>query len=191
MVGEIVLGTEAPVRLAVAAHASPPAGRAARRRWQSEAARLLALGLLPAGAWQIATDPDGRPRLVDGTGRAGPDLSFSHRDGWVAAAVAARGRVGIDLETPRPGRDPLAFARVWLSPPEIALVAAEGEPALLALWTMREALAKAGGGGLAAALAADGAALIAGRDGLCRLGPWRVGHRALGAAHLALAWRPD
>jgi len=179
----------APFRLVVTV-APPPVGRLARRRWQTAEARSLALGLLPAEEnWRIEAEADGRPVLRDSRGGHGPDLSLAHSGGWIAAAVAKRGRIGIDLETPRPGRDPLRLAAAYFSAAESRLVAAEGEAALLALWTMREAIAKASGGGLAHALSLDGTALIAGRNGHCHLEGWRVAHRDLGGAHLAVACR--
>jgi len=179
-----------PLRLAVAGlpFLGAPAERTARRRWQSVEARRLALGLLPGESWQWGADAEGRPCLHNAAGARGPDVSISHSGNWVAAGVAARGRVGIDLEIPRPGRDPLRLARAYFSAAEIRWVAAEGEAAFLACWTMREAVAKLTGGGLAAALALDGAALLAGRNGMCRFGAGWVGHWDWGGGHLALAW---
>lgn len=109
--------------------------------------------------------------------------------------MTERGRIGIDLETPRLGRDNQAMAEAFFSPAECNAVAAEGERALLAFWTMREAVAKLSGEGLAAALAQDGTMLISGRNSICfgqgKDLPWVLAHRDLGAYHLAVAWAPD
>ena len=177
----------------------PPGNRAeageGRRVRQSRQCRHLALGLLPAGEWTIGAEANGRPLVIDGQGRAGPDLSLSHSGHWLAAAVCPRGRVGVDVETPRPGRDRAGLARAWLSAAEQARVAAEGEAALLAFWTMREAIGKLSGDGLALALAVDGAALAAARDGVCQGAngtlAWTVAHGRREGLHLALAWAAE
>ena len=83
------------------------------------------------------------------------------------------------------------MAQAYFSPEECRAVALAGEDAFLAFWTLREAVAKLGDGGLAAALALDGASIIAGRNGLCSNGIWVAAHRRLGDAHLAMAWAPS
>jgi phosphopantetheinyl transferase len=159
------------------------------RRRQSVQARILARDLLPPGDWRITADGDGRPVILDSDDRPGPDLSISHSGRWVAAALADQGRIGVDLEVPRPGRDILGIAERYFSQAECRVVAAEGEPALLAFWTMREAIAKALGGGLAQALALDGTGLVGGRNGSCREDDlWAVAHQDCGDVHLAVAW---
>lgn len=159
---------------------------------QSSHARALAHELLPPGDWKIESDRDGRPIVTDADGLAGPDLSISHSGRWVAAALAEHGRIGVDVEVPRPGRNALGIARAYLSEGERDAVAKDGEPALLAFWTMREAIAKLSGGGLPRALALDGAPLLDGRDAVC-FGPgapcpWVVAHRTHGGVHMAIAW---
>ncbi|WP_173980334.1 4'-phosphopantetheinyl transferase superfamily protein [Magnetospirillum sp. UT-4] len=144
--------------------------------------------MLPPGAWRIEADADGRPLVVGGDGSRGPDLSLSHSGAWVAAALAGQGRVGVDVETLRPGRDARGIADAWLSQPERRAVAAEGQGALLAFWCMREAVAKAIGGGLAEALGLDGAILPEGRGGSCGTSTWVVAHRQAQDLHIALAW---
>lgn len=62
------------------------------------------------------------------------------------------------------------MAEAYFSPGEILAVTAEGEDAALAL---------------------DGAAIIAGRNGLCGNGIRVAAHRKLGNAHLAVAWAPS
>lgn len=166
------------------------------RQLQFLQARLLARSLLPPGPWRIEADRNGRPLVVGEDGMPGPDLSITHSGPWVMAATAPWGRIGIDVETSRPGRDPQAIAQAFLSEPERTAVAERGEAALLAFWTMREAIAKLSGGGMAEALALDGASLIAGRDATCHGAsgplPWVLAHRDCGTFQIALAWSaPD
>lgn len=163
-------------------------GAASRRELSSRHCRDLGRGLLPPGCWQFGAEPSGRPLVVDGEGAPGPDVSFSHSGDWAAAAISFHGRVGIDLEVPRPGRRYLAIAEAYLSEAERRAVAAEGEAALLAFWTMREAVAKLGGGGLAEALSLDGTGLAEGRNGTCRSDSWVLAHRDFGPIHMAVAW---
>jgi phosphopantetheinyl transferase len=195
-----------PPLMSVTQWASKPPRRARRksadgdisaedtRRLRSRHARILAASLLPPGDWDIVADPDGRPLVQGGDGGRGPDLSISHSGEWVAAAVSEWGRVGIDIETNRPGRDARAIADSYFSGPERQAVTQEGETALLAFWCMREAIAKVTGGGVAAALAIDGSDLVGGRDAVCsgRFGPypWMVAHRRRGRFQIALAWSP-
>lgn len=80
------------------------------------------------------------------------------------------------------------MARAYFSPAEIEVVAAEGESALLAFWTMREAIAKMSGGGVPEALAVDGTALLEARNCTCSTADWVVAHRTQGGIHLAVAW---
>ncbi len=167
-----------------------PFGSEARRRQFLET-RRLARSLLPPGRWDIGADKDGRPLILPaGAG----DLSLSHAGGWAAAALVGGGRVGIDIEVARAGRDVRILAERFLSPAECRVVAAEGQPAFLAFWTMREAVSKLWGRGLAEALALDGSILPAGRNsrcaGLSQGRPWVMAHRQLGEVQLALAWAP-
>lgn len=164
------------------------------RQHQSAEAHALALSLLPGGPWQIKAGTNGRPQALGEDGRPGPDISLSHSGTWVAAAAAEHGRVGIDIEVPRPGRNARAVADAYFSPCERRLVETGGQSALLALWCMREAVAKLTGGGVADALALDGAGLVAGVDGTATgmLGDtaWVLAHRRHAQFQLALAWAP-
>lgn len=153
--------------------------------------RTLARSLLPAGQWELTGGGQVRPRITSAHGLPCPDVSLSHSGGWAAAALAENGRVGIDLEVPRPGRDYATMAKAYFSAGECRAVVQDGEDAFLAFWTLREAVAKLGDDGLAAALALDGAAIIGGRNGLCGNGIWIAAHRKLRGAHLAVAWAPS
>lgn len=188
------------VRLAVGPVPGGPGllGPGSRRRAQSDAARRLAGALLAeatgVAGWRILRDDDGRPRAAAEGAATLPDIALSHSGAWAAAALCRGGRIGVDIEVPR-GRDSGAIAAAFLSAPEQAAVGREGEAALLAFWTLREAVAKALGGGLAEALGFDGTLLAGARDGarLFDLGGCRVAvaHVADPRLHLALAWVPD
>jgi phosphopantetheinyl transferase len=106
--------------------------------------------------WVVDHDDRGRPVVVDAKGRRGPDVSLSHTGGLAVAAVTTVGRIGVDIEMPKAERSVAAIAALVLSVPEQALVAADGEAALLACWTLREAAGKAIGSGLAGGLAIPG-----------------------------------
>jgi 4'-phosphopantetheinyl transferase len=109
-------------------------------------ARLLAAGLRHLGAPAHALDTLrhetlGRPRLA-----APLELSLSYCEGHALCALSAQGAVGVDverIEAAPPGRTDL-----YLSAAERRACA--GDPrSLLALWTQKEAVAKAAGiGGL-------------------------------------------
>lgn len=182
-----------PPRLAVAAPVTKP-GIGRKDNYpdgNSLETRALARSLLPPGRWDIAGGGQARPRVTSPDGLPCPDISLSHSGGWAAAALAENGRIGIDLEVPRRHRNYAAMAEAYFSPEEIRAVARDGEDAFLAFWTLREAVAKLGDDGLAAALALEGGIILGGRNGLCGNGIWVASHRKLGNAHLALAWAPS
>jgi 4'-phosphopantetheinyl transferase len=77
-------------------------------------------------------------------------ISISHTDAVVAAAVSAIGPVGIDIERRNPARDVVSLAEVAFGPAEAAAVEVEGIAAFYRIWTVREAISKATGEGLAA-----------------------------------------
>lgn len=104
--------------------------------------RLLAeLTGAPADSFRFTQSaPLGKPRLQ---GCPDIDVSLTHCEGYGAAAVTAQGRVGIDAE--KLGRDvPDAVFSMIATRRERA---ATDDP--LGLWTLKEALAKAEGSGLA------------------------------------------
>ena len=126
------------------------------RRRQSETGAGLANRLLMDidGHWLLGKQPDGRPIAVGPSLGQAPAVSISHSGNWAAAAVISEGMVGIDIEVPRRPRNVEALAEVF-SDVERAVIAVDGEPALLAFWTIREAMAKANGGDIADALKID------------------------------------
>lgn len=106
----------------------------------------------------IARDAMGKPFLPRPAARGISDFSLSHTDGLVALAISAEGTVGVDVEAMdrknMPDRD---FEAYGLSAGEIALLsglpAFEKRRMFFALWTAREAVAKADGRGLSLPLA--------------------------------------
>ncbi len=101
-------------------------------------------------AIRFAVTAAGKPSVVDGDG-----VSFSlSRSAPVALVAVARGRaVGVDVERLRPMPDLDSLARRILSPSEAASLGGRPEPdrlrAFFDLWTRKEAVVKATGGGIA------------------------------------------
>lgn len=128
--------------------------RARFARPASLAARGLLRGLLSqafGGApsrWRWHALADGRPQVVDETGRTGPAISLSHSGDWVACAVADSPAIGIDIEAHRPDRDFPALIEAAFGPDERIEAAAGGIAGFYRLWTLREAIAKATGAGI-------------------------------------------
>ncbi|MFG1348230.1 4'-phosphopantetheinyl transferase family protein [Xanthobacter autotrophicus] len=129
--------------------------RAVRRAaWQL--ARLMlgaVLGCAPS-AVPVTRGVNGRPHLA-GAGGGPRDLDFNvaHSGGAVAVGVARGGRIGVDVEDPRPldvwtdiARDMFdpADQAAWRALPKEARAAAA-----LAVWCGKEAVLKATGEGLA------------------------------------------
>ncbi len=160
------------------------------RRMRFLLGRALIRHLLPVPGWRIAADASGRPRLA----APGWDVSFSHSGRFVAVAVVRGGAVGVDVEAKRPRPNAQAVAEAYFSKPECRAVRRGGGDALLAFWTMREAVGKGCGAGLSAALGLDGGPLAKGRGRVRFVAAsgrdWIVGHRDLGGCHLAVAWAP-
>jgi len=152
--------------------------------------RRLARRLLPVPEWRIDTDAAGRPCVAE----PGWDVSFSHSGRWVAVAVGRGGAVGVDVEAKRSMPNARAIATAYFSREECRQVARDGSDALLAFWTMREAVGKGCGLGLSAALSLDGRQLADGRGATQAVAAtgrnWIVGHRDLGPCHVAVAWTP-
>ena len=165
--------------------------RSIDRQRQSQTARAALVDLLGDG-WTIASDDRGRPTVVDAAGRRGPDVSLAHAGGLAVAAMAAVGRIGIDIELPKADRSVEAIAAWVLTAPEQALVADGGEAALLACWTLREAAGKALGNGLADGLALEGEVIQAAFERPSTVafdgGRLAMARRSLGAGSLAVAW---
>lgn len=145
----------------------------ARRRFVTGRAclrsALARLTQVAARDIRFAYGAHGRPFLP-----GGPSFSLSHSGERVLIAVAAEGRVGADVERIRPVRRLEALAARWFAPGERAWLSAvpedEREAAFFAVWTRKEAFAKALGRGLATPFGAftvdmgAGGTLAAGRE---------------------------
>jgi 4'-phosphopantetheinyl transferase len=94
----------------------------------------------------IIDDARGKPALR--TGEIAFNVSHSHE---LIAIALADGAVGIDIEWIRPmGADAMRIARAHFSLAEIDRLEAapDGDDAFFAIWTAKEAVVKAAGGGL-------------------------------------------
>jgi 4'-phosphopantetheinyl transferase len=97
--------------------------------------------------------PQGKPALIGGE----LEFNVSHSGDRVAIAIAEGGPVGIDIEVEQPRTtDLVVLARRYFSPVEALAVenAADGAiPLFFTIWTAKEAVIKAVGGGLSIQLA--------------------------------------
>jgi len=111
------------------------------------------LGMAPE-ALRFEAGPHGKPFLA---GERGPGFNLSHCEDLALVAVAAAERaVGVDVERVRPLQDLRSIEERYFSPEErefLQTAGADRARAFLALWTRREAAAKALGLDLQAALA--------------------------------------
>ena len=141
---------EPPITLAEADQARLAAMTLAQRRRQFLAGRQL---LAEAGVSALMVDEQGKPHGGDGQ-----PLSLSHSRQFVAAVVGADGqRLGLDIEQPRPRRsfDALLARTLKVEANRWRQADDDARTRLFyAGWTLREALAKADGRGLAWSLGA-------------------------------------
>ncbi len=151
-------------------------GRGARRSLAARAAlRALLWRETGRAGWRPAADALGKPHVVL-EGRPGPAVSLGHGGGLAVAALGPEGgRLGVDVEPWRP-RNLTALAAAAFGPGERMAVATGGAAAFYRLWSLREAMGKATGQGLA--LAADGRDHVMGGPdlGWWRQPGWFLGH---------------
>ncbi|MDJ0950851.1 MAG: 4'-phosphopantetheinyl transferase superfamily protein [Alphaproteobacteria bacterium] len=176
----------------------------AARQAQALAARALLrralshrLGL-PAPEWRFEAAPRGRLRLAAAQNPRRADFSLAHTEACVVCAIAEGARVGVDVEAIARLPDLRAVARTFLAPREYEAVAAmtpqEAETAMIRLWTLKEALAKGVGAGMALAFETirfDVARLSPGVEIEClSAANWRFRTWDVGTTHaIALAFR--
>jgi 4'-phosphopantetheinyl transferase len=139
----------------------------------------------PDAHFDLAAEPSGRPMVM---GRPDIFISISHSRGTLACAATFAGPLGIDLEIARPDRDLSGIAAFAFGPGERQRAAAEGPDGFYRIWTLREAIAKAEGVGLAqVADRLDRVDTGPGVGDWCWQG-WHLTHRILGPGkHLAIA----
>jgi 4'-phosphopantetheinyl transferase len=108
-----------------------------------------------AADWRFDKTPAGKPLLVDGP-FAG-SFSLSHARGMVACAVTPATAVGVDVESVDRDVDTADIAARFFAPAEAAHLMRLDETArrhrFFDLWTLKEALVKALGSGMALSLA--------------------------------------
>lgn len=121
---------------------------------RSRLARALLYDLLNGtigipGNWRIASEQSGRP-ILSGYAGVAPSVSIAHSAGWVACGLAQDGEIGVDLEEHRPERNWTEIAASVFGPQESSRTMQEGISGFYRIWSLREALSKATGAGLAA-----------------------------------------
>ena len=127
----------------------------------------------------INIDPRGKPEAHEAGSAIPIAISIAHSGTMVGAAVSRSGQVGLDIERHDGRRDRASIAAYTFGPQEVRRAESGGVAAFYRIWTLREAMAKATGAGLAQAA-----------DGVDRMdsGPeegiwwadtvgWQVGHR--------------
>jgi 4'-phosphopantetheinyl transferase len=150
---------ESPRRLEATSDAERDRASRFHRRVDAEryliahgALRLLLADYLTCNplALRFGTQDNGKPFLEGG----GLEFNLSHSGALALIAVARSRQVGVDVEQVRPMPDLEGVAARVCTPGEIATLAALVEPhrerAFFAMWTRKEALAKATGGGIGA-----------------------------------------
>jgi len=126
------------------------AAHALLRARLSERAR----GIAPA-QWRFGATPHGKPFVHAPAVRF--NISLSHTRGMAAVAIVSGRDVGVDVESFLRPRDALKVAERFFAPEEAALVRRELDPlarseVFFAIWTLKEAVLKADGSGLAGGL---------------------------------------
>jgi 4'-phosphopantetheinyl transferase len=180
--------------LTPAEHARAERFREGRDRVQFMAARWLLRSMLQAhlgieGATIEAPERE-KPRLVGDNLPAGLDFNLSHTGGLVACVIGIGVRVGVDVERIDRRVKAGAVAAAHFAPGEQAIC--RDDQGFLRLWTLKEAVAKAVGLGLALDLrdftcAIDPPRLVEAGPALGTVADWQLRSWTEGAHHLALA----
>lgn len=106
----------------------------------------------PTANLQFCNGPHGKPRLHDD----GWQFNLSHSGDWLVLALCPQGPLGVDIELGKRRHHPLPLARRFYAQSEYewlcTLSAQEQERAFYRLWSRKEAVLKAHGGGIAAGL---------------------------------------
>jgi 4'-phosphopantetheinyl transferase len=112
--------------------------------------RLLvdATGLSATG-WTFIPEASGRLIARHSCTDFPPFVSLSHSGRWVACAASDVGPLGIDIETHCPHHNLYRIANAIYGPSERAQVTKYGVAGFYRIWTLKEAMAKASGRGIA------------------------------------------
>jgi 4'-phosphopantetheinyl transferase len=101
---------------------------------------------------RVDVQPNGKPRLHDGS----LHFNVSHSGNAMLLALSRKQEIGVDLEFSRRPRRVVELAERWFDPAEAAalqlLPESLRQTAFLNLWTCKEAVLKADGGGIASGL---------------------------------------
>lgn len=103
---------------------------------------------------ELGESPAGKPFLIAGPEAERLEFNCSHAETTALIAFARQTPVGIDLENIERKLDPAAIAQRWFTEQEQAAWAAAKQSRLdfFRVWTRKEAVLKAHGGGLSAGL---------------------------------------
>lgn len=108
--------------------------------------------------WEFRSTEAGRPEIASPLGAGDLRFSLSHTDGLVAIAVSRLAACGIDIERLRPDLDPAPYLWGTLAPSEASwfrhLPRSARCHCFVRLWTIKEALLKGLGRGIATDLPA-------------------------------------
>ena len=180
--------------------------RAARFRFQRDRnAFVAAHGLLRFALrqttgrtdWLFDAGPNGKPILVAGEGAAVPHFNITHTPGLAACGLTFAGPIGVDAELRGRAADIAGVAERCFTPDERQRVEAAGPEGknqhFIELWTLKEAVAKALGHGLAMDLRSFSVTTdpCAARFEDRPDPSWRLGLTALPRHCLAVALKPE
>ena len=167
-------------------HWSLPSDRFPGARRCSLVARALLRQMIgqatgtPPDGWTFEAEPSGRPIARNPRCRRIPSVSLSHSGGWVACAVSSARAVGIDIEVYNPRRNFTRIAAAAFGPDEQWLVAEDGAAGFYRIWTLKEAMAKASGEGIAEVTDRTDRVAYGPTEGVWRVSigatPWLLAH---------------
>lgn len=139
-------------------------------------------------AWQFSATAEGKPELAAPAGCPPLRFNLSHSGGVAVCGVTLRREIGVDVEDTRRAVDALGLSRRYFAPGEAAEIARCAGPQrrqrFFAIWTIKEAVLKACGTGIAGGLAGF-EVLLAGDGGV------RIRMRADASARLRERFAPD
>jgi 4'-phosphopantetheinyl transferase len=138
---------------------------------------------VPPELFEFEANPQGKLSIRTPTLATATSFNISHTADWVVCGACHEFEIGLDIERIAPRVEPLLIAERFFNEAEVAELTVLDDSTRLdrffALWTLKEALAKAHGLGLAAPLHAsrfeifaDGSFLAASEYSQFRQGAW-------------------